>query len=276
MPMDMSVRWPNGARCAVALTFDFDAETLWLSRDPSNARRPGTLSQGSYGAKVGVPKILETLGDAGVKGTFFIPGWTVEHHTDRAEMILKDGHEIGHHSYSHAWPDPDAPERDVEEMERGLDSLKRVLGVVPKGYRSPAGETTDELVRLLDRHGFLYDSSMMGDVNPYRLPHPDGGRQLVELPYHWSLDDAPFVLFSVKTPRPIMTNSHIREIWQEEFKEIHRWGGFYNLVMHPQLSGRPSRIALLREMIAFMRGFEGVWFATCTEIAEAWAAQETR
>ena len=274
--IDMRVKWPNGARCAVALTFDFDAETLWLSRDPSNARRPGTLSQGVYGARVGVPMILQTLADAGVPATFFVPGWTVENHTQRAEMILKAGHEIGHHSYSHAWPDPDAPERDIEEIERGLDSLKRVLGVVPKGYRSPAGETTDELVRQLAKHGFLYDSSMMGDVNPYRLPHPDGGRELVELPYHWSLDDAPFVLFSVKTPRPIMTNSHIREIWQEEFREIHRWGGFYNLVMHPQLSGRPSRIALLREMIAFIQGFDDVWFARCGEVAEAWAAQEQR
>lgn len=274
--IDMRVKWPNGARCAVALTFDFDAETLWLSRDPSNARRPGTLSQGVYGARVGVPMILQTLAEAGVPATFFIPGWTVENHTQRAEMILKAGHEIGHHSYSHAWPDPDAPERDIEEMERGLDSLKRVLGVVPKGYRSPAGETTDELVRQLAKHGFLYDSSMMGDVNPYRLAHPDGGRELVELPYHWSLDDAPFVLFSVKTPRPIMTNSHIREIWQDEFREIHRWGGFYNLVMHPQLSGRPSRIALLREMIAFIQGFDDVWFARCGEIAEAWAAQEQR
>ena len=274
--IDMRVKWPNGARCAVALTFDFDAETLWLSRDPSNARRPGTLSQGVYGARVGVPMIQQTLADAGVPATFFIPGWTVENHTQRAEMILKAGHEIGHHSYSHAWPDPDAPERDIEEIERGLDSLKRVLGVVPKGYRSPAGETTDELVRQLAKHGFAYDSSMMGDVNPYRLAHPDGGRQLVELPYHWSLDDAPFVLFSVKTPRPIMTNSHIREIWQEEFREIYRWGGFYNLVMHPQLSGRPSRIALLREMIAFIQGFDDVWFARCGEIAEAWAAQEQR
>ena len=58
---DMSVKWPNGAKVAVMLTFDFDAETLWMARDPENARRPGILSQGNYGAKVGVPKILETL-----------------------------------------------------------------------------------------------------------------------------------------------------------------------------------------------------------------------
>src|SRR4051812_618269 len=198
--LDMRVRWPNGARVAVALTFDFDAETLWLARDRENARRPGILSQEKCGAGGGVPKILETLRDAGVPATFFIPGWTAEHHTDRCEMILKDGHEIGHHSYSHAWIDPAFPEKEVEEMERGLDSLKRVLGVVPKGYRSPAGETSDNLLRLLDKHGFLYDSSLLDDINPYRHAMPDGRPGPIELPWHWSLDDAPYALFSIKSP----------------------------------------------------------------------------
>ena len=36
--------WMDGARCAVMLTFDFDAETLWTSRDPTNWDRPGALS----------------------------------------------------------------------------------------------------------------------------------------------------------------------------------------------------------------------------------------
>ena len=69
---DMRVNWPNGARIAVMLTFDFDAETLWMARDPENARRPGILSQGAYGAKVGVPMILEVLRQEGVKATFFV------------------------------------------------------------------------------------------------------------------------------------------------------------------------------------------------------------
>ena len=269
--IDMRINWPNGARVAVMLTFDFDAETLWLSRDPANAKRPGTLSQGTYGAKVAVPKILEVLKEAGVKGTFFVPGWTAEHHTDRVEMILREGHEVAHHSYSHRWIDPDFPDQEIEEMEKGLDALKRTVGVVPKGYRSPAGETSELLIRLLQKHNFLYDSSLMDDVNPYRHILPDGSKGPVELPWHWSLDDAPFALFSIKSPRPIFTNSHIREVWQDEFREIYRWGGLFDLLMHPQVSGRPSRIALLREMIAWIRTFPGVWFATGTEVAEAWA-----
>ena len=51
--------WPGGARGAVAFTFDFDAEEVWIADDPANANRPGVLSQGTYGAKVGVPLILE-------------------------------------------------------------------------------------------------------------------------------------------------------------------------------------------------------------------------
>lgn len=270
--IDMRVKWPNNARVAVMLTFDFDAETLWLGRDPENARRPGVLSQGTYGAKVGVPMILQTLREEGVKATFFVVGWTAETHQDRAEMILREGHEIAHHSYSHTWIDPAFPDKEVEEMEKGLEALKTRLGVVPKGYRSPAGETSDNLIRLLNKHNFLYDSSLLDDINPYRHVMPDGSRGPIELPWHWSLDDAPFALFSIKSPRPIFPNSHIRQVFQDEFREIHRWGGLYNLVMHPQVSGRPSRITLLREMIQWIKTFPNAWFATGTEVAEAWSA----
>jgi hypothetical protein len=48
-------------RCAASFTFDFDAEEVWIGEDPANANKPGVLSQGTYGAKVGVPLILELL-----------------------------------------------------------------------------------------------------------------------------------------------------------------------------------------------------------------------
>lgn len=45
--------WPNGARCAVALSFDSDHETTTLRfGDPS----PGRLSAGEYGARAGIAK----------------------------------------------------------------------------------------------------------------------------------------------------------------------------------------------------------------------------
>ena len=268
------VKWPNGAHCAVMLTFDFDAETLWLSRDPDNARRPGVLSQGVYGARTGVPKILELLRDEGLKGTFFVPGWTADKYIDRVEAIVAGGHEVGHHGYLHEWIDPDFPDKEREALEKGLESLKRTVGVKPAGYRSPAGETSQNLISLLKAYGFLYDSSLLDQVSPYRHVLPGGEPGPVELPWHWSLDDAPYALFSVKSPRPIFTNEHILSVWKQEFMEIYRWGGLINIVTHPQVIGRPSRLAMLREFISFVRRFPDVWIATGEQVASAWAAGE--
>src|SRR5208282_1073113 len=107
MIVDTKVTWPNGARCAVALTFDVDAEANWIGKDPANINRPGTLSQGAYEGKVGVPSILGLLRDCGnLPATFFIPGWVAERHTAVLEQVLRYGHEVGHHGYSHKWVEP--------------------------------------------------------------------------------------------------------------------------------------------------------------------------
>ena len=112
------------------------------------------------------------------------------------------------------------------------------------------------------------------EPNPTAAPGPGGrfasgpgGRGPVELPWHWSLDDAPYALFSIKSPRPIFPNSHIREVFQTEFQEIHRWGGLYNLVMHPQVIGHRYRMQMLERLIQYMRSKPGVWFATHEQIA---------
>jgi peptidoglycan-N-acetylglucosamine deacetylase len=262
--------WLSGAQCAVMFTFDCDAETLWISRDPSNWKRPGTLSQGTYGPKVGLPRILAILREYGIKATFFVPGWTAEKYVDRIQAVLRDGHEVGHHGYLHEWIDPEFPEQEREALEKGLTALKTALGVRPCGYRSPAGETSHNMVALLAEYGFLYDSSLQDDVHPYQLRIASGLPGPIELPWHWSLDDAPYMLFSIKSPRPIMTNSHVLEIWREEFQAIYQLGGVFNLVCHPQVIGRPSRLELLRQFIDLTMKFPKVWYATGQEVANAW------
>ena len=96
--------WPPEKRAGVVLSFDFDAEEVWLAEDPGNAHRPGVLSQGRYGAKVGVPLILDLLGEAGVHATFFVPGAVAARYPDRVREILAAGHEVGLHGYTHRSP----------------------------------------------------------------------------------------------------------------------------------------------------------------------------
>src|SRR5688572_26189315 len=68
------VPWPDGAQSAAMITFDVDAETMWLSRDPTNIRRPALISHGTYAAKIAIPEILAILREFAIKATFFVPG----------------------------------------------------------------------------------------------------------------------------------------------------------------------------------------------------------
>ena len=63
-------------------------------------------------------------------------------------------------------------------------------------------------------------------------------------------------------------------IRRDEFRETYDWGDLFILTMHPQVTGRPMRLATLREFIAFTRDFPNVWYATCGDVAHAWQALE--
>src|ERR1700742_714330 len=60
-------RWPGGATVAVALSFASDHETIPLR---GNETSPGKLSQGEYGARVAVPRVLDLLSRRGIPATF--------------------------------------------------------------------------------------------------------------------------------------------------------------------------------------------------------------
>lgn len=257
------------------ITFDVDAESAWLAIDPDNRHRPGRLSQGRYGAVVGVARILEILRDYQIPGSFFIPGWVAETHAGRLEPIVHEGHEIGHHGYLHEAEFPGGLAEEQEVLARGIAALETTFGVRPVGYRPPSGETTDNTLALIAAQGFQYSSSRMDQIEPYRHRLPGGGRGPVELPWHWNLDDMPYAWFSITRPKTICTNEHILDVWKAEFDEIYRWGGLYNLIMHPQVIGRPSRLAVLRGIIEHIRAYEDVWFARCCDVATAWEQLES-
>ena len=99
------IQWPNGARCACAISFDMDADSLiHISRPKDGHERLYPISMGRYGPTGAIPRILESYRRLQIKQSFFIPGWCLENYPDAVEAILKDGHEIGHHGWIHEDP----------------------------------------------------------------------------------------------------------------------------------------------------------------------------
>src|SRR4051812_33151542 len=253
--------WPDDKGFALAFTFDFDAEEGIIGDDPANADRPGILSQGTYGAKVAVPLILELLTAKGVTATFFIPGRVAERHPACVQAIVSAGHDVAHHGYTHT--SPTSLRRRERGAREGLEVL-RSFGTDVTGYRSPAWDFSANTEELLERHGFLYSSNFMDDLRPYRRPTSG----LIELPIQWILDDAAHFWFDADSwNKKISTADEVRSIWESELRGYRRLGGAFVLTMHPQIIGRPYRLELLDGFIDHVLAMPDAWVATCREIA---------
>ena len=265
--------WPGGARAALFLSVDVDAETAWTDDDPRRGDNLVGLSFGGYEGRVGTAKMLELFRDLGLRATFFVPGWVADAYPAMVEAILRDGHEIGHHGYHHLRPDPGSPWIEAE-MARGFEALKRRLGVVPVGYRAPGGEVCEEQRAALVRHGLLYASSFRDDVRPYRHRLADGAPGVVELPVSANFDDWMLGLTARFSPRSVMAPQAVLGMWTDELDEVAAWGAMLTTVLHPQVSGRPMRLRLLRHFLAHALARGDVWIATGAQIAGHFVAGE--
>jgi peptidoglycan-N-acetylglucosamine deacetylase len=253
------------AGAASVVTFDFDAEEVWIGDDPRNAQRPGVLSQGTFGAKRGVDWLLGLLDRQQLHATFFVPGRVAERYPDHVRRIIDAGHELAHHGYTHRSPAAMERDEEVEELQQGLEVLQG-FGVPIDGYRSPSWDFSAHTDGLLEELGFLYSSNFMDDIEPYRR----SGSSLVEIPVSWVLDDAAHFWFDSDTwEKKISTPSEVHEIWAGEFRGYARLGGAFVLTCHPQIIGRPARLEMLEDFLDQAKKQPDVAWLTCRELADS-------
>jgi len=262
------VPWPEGKRCAVAFTFDMDADSILHLAHPGRAHRMvSAQSMLRYGPEIAVPRILATYRKFGLKQTFFIPGWCIEQYPKAIEAILKDGHEIGHHGYLHEHANELLKEVEHEALLRALEVFRRCTGTKPRGWRAPLYNFSEYSTDLLIQEGFQYDASLMGDDVPYLLEGTQG--DIVELPSHWGMDDWPQFVHSMEFDYLMPINAPARA-WEQfgaELEAMREHGGLWVPVWHPMVSGRLARWAETERRIEAMLKAGDFWFATMEQIA---------
>lgn len=257
--------WPGGAQCAVALSFDSDHETLTLRTGEGS---PGRLSQGQYGARAGVPRILRLLDRYDVPATFFVPAVIAMLHPDEQRAVIGDGHEIGIHSWIHERNSTLPPAQERELQMRAADKLEEITGQRPVGIRTASWDFSPHTLAITREMGLLYDSSLMADDDPYELVEDGEPTGVVELPVEWIRDDYPYwAMDRFGVLRPTAPPSGVLEVFRREFDGAYTEGGLFLLTMHPHITGHRSRIQVLDELIRHIRSHSGVWFATHAEVA---------
>ena len=251
--------WPQGARIAVNVTVDFDAMLLRrLNNEP-----PMELAKGEFGGRVGVWRLLELFAAHDIKATIFTPGRICELYPEALRAAVNAGHELADHMWEHRVPAEPALARD--HLEKTAAALAALSGRRPVGSRSrypPA---------LLREEGFIYNSHGARSDRPYYLMDTRGQPLLLELPFHFAIDDAMFFSFawyrSGNAGQRLADTDRVFDMWLAAFQQQYRQGGYLNICLHPFVSGRALRVAMLDRLIGAMKALPGVWFATCEEVA---------
>jgi peptidoglycan/xylan/chitin deacetylase (PgdA/CDA1 family) len=255
--------WPNGARVAVGLSFDVDNESYLLA---SGQTSPTTLSAADFGAQSGLPRILDLLDRHGVPATFFIPAVSALLHPEMIPAIMKSGrHEIGVHGWIHESP-PALASRAEEErlLTRAIDYLTRATGKRPVGYRAPGWAFSEHTMGLIRGAEFLYDSSLQAMDEPYEIVANGEPTGMVELAIDWTLTETPYLGRGGTMPSPEL----LYQLYKDEFDGAYKEGTMLILTLHPHVTGHRAPMRHLEEFVTYMQSKQGVWFATCEQIAQ--------
>lgn len=261
--------WPGGARVAVLLSYDVDNETVQGLR--TGEISVGPLSQGQFGSRRALPRIVDMMDREGIPSTFFFPAWSLMLAPEQADLIQASGmHEIGVHGWIHELNTALDGETEERLLRQAMDAIENIAGERPVGYRAPSWNHSPNTLRIVRDLGLLYESSLMADDRPYELIQEGEPTGVVELPVEWILDDAP--LFNVRGNR-YMNPRDVMQVWIDEFDMAWEERTMFLLTMHPHVIGHRSRIVALQGLIDHIKTKDGVWFGT-HEDAARWVREQ--
>ena len=277
--------------CAVGV--HVDAVAGWLG-SYGGEDSPSDIQRGMFAGEVGIPRVLRLLERYGIRGTWFIPGHSIETFPDQTRMIVDAGHEVGAHGYSHENPVAMTPRQEEDVLARCVDLIERVSGRRPRGYVAPWWEMSASTGELLLKYGFSYDNSQayndftpfyarVGDTwtkvdysaeaSTWMKPLVRGSEiDVVEIAANWYLDDLPPMMFIKASPNShgFVSPRHLGEMWRDEFDWVYREMDYavFALTIHPDVSGRPQVLLMLERLIEHINTHEGTYWRTFEEVAD--------
>jgi peptidoglycan/xylan/chitin deacetylase (PgdA/CDA1 family) len=250
----------------VALTFDCDHETRFL-RDADES--PARLSHGAYGARRGMRRVRALLRRESIPATFFYPAVAAQLHADEVRGVRAEGHEVGFSSWISERRDGLTYQAERDLTFRAHDFIAGQIGRAPAGFRAAHGSFSRHTLAIIRALELRYDSSLMGDDDPYQLLLDGDPTDIIELPSDWALNDATYF----DAPRVPPPPSDVLETFAAAFDVAWLDGGLFVLTLHPRLIGHRARIGVLEDLVARIKAAGSVWFASLESVA-GWCARQ--
>lgn len=268
------LEWPNGARLAVWIipNIEFFPLTQGIPGSPYSSHAPvpsvRAWAQRDYGNRVGIWRIMEVLQKHGVRASPTLNSDICDHHPQIVKAAVELGWEIlGHNETNSRWLNQMEPEEEKPSIARTLSKIGALSGRKPVGWLGAGlAETWNTLDYLADE-GVEYIADWVNDDQPFFITLDDG-RKLVSIPYSYEINDSPFLYTRNGTIEQFV--AAIKRQFDVLYAEGARSARVMAICLHPYLIGVPHRIGGLDEALGYIAAHDGVWFATGSEIVEAW------
>lgn len=173
------------------------------------------------------PKLLRVLRKYHVHATFFLVGYEAEANPKLVKQIVKDGHTVAIHTYSHDYAIYDSVDSYIRDFNRAEKTISRITGKKPKYWRFPGGSVNSfcsarkraKILRRLHKRGYyaIDWNAMSGDA--VGGPRPSR-KTLIHNTFHY--------MKGLRTPIVLMhdsnTNPHTAEVVEAVIKKYKKKG----------------------------------------------------
>jgi hypothetical protein len=108
-----------------------------------------------------IPRLLDLLDDVGIRATLFVVARDALPQAALWREVVARGHEVASHSWSHPVPFRVLDDTALTwEVEASREALGRACGEEVAGFRAPAWDVDDRVLRALVKAGYRYDASV--------------------------------------------------------------------------------------------------------------------
>jgi hypothetical protein len=227
------------------------------------------FSWSEYGNRVGMPRILEALGERKLPASASINASVLEYYPTLARAVRDAGWEfVGHGIHQRSLGD----ETDERGLINGaLAQLEAFTGKRPRGWMSPGWSETFDTPDLLKEAGIEYVYQWVIDDLPAWMETKHG--PMLSLPYNLELNDS--VVYAIEKHSSSEMPLRVAETLKTFEREIKRTGlpRILTLPVHPHLTGVPHRIGFFRRILDTLLKRKDTVFMVGEEIAN-WYGKE--
>jgi allantoinase len=258
------VAWPNGARVAVWVIPNIEHFHIEIGNQAPDIRNH---SRRDYGNRVGVWRIIEVLAKHGVRGTVALNAEVGRFYPRIMEEMTSLKWELMGHGITNSVLLTGMPKDKEAAVIAEVREMIEQWGQTMRGWLGPGLGETWHTLDLLREHGVQYVCDWVNDDLPYRM-----NNGLYSIPYSIELNDMP--LFNVPSIDIGEFERRILETFDVLYDEGARNGRVMAIALHPFLIGVPHRIRTLERALSYIASHGSVWFATGSEIIDAYRSQE--